>query len=430
MATRDMLAGQQQLALEEQSERSLPPTYANYEWTGEGLCERSGSDTILYSYWDQPFACTIRRQHRDPEDFLPAWPMLDAPDYGRIATQKSVLAHHPRTLGTGIAAGPGAEKALAEYIATLPRLLVALAAPFGAQQWLLLDLFRRAPGLWKQVHRQTAFGRLGTLSLTLELFCAAGRTASRQRQAFADTLNLETRETLLHRFLKTTPPPALLAFLEQFPPGSDLLNERSIKSALSQAGAPQVSEDLTRLQQRSFSAILSETEWAGMTHVQALIDQGVPLPRLIATIKSGLRNLTASERPAALAGLKKIQAPQALQWWLMHWTTLAGRSRTFPAPPIPTAPMLTPLANAAQLQRESQRMRNGVDRYLADVLAGDLYFYHYDGHPAATICLAATGTNDWLLLEVLGEDGTHLQDGTCQEIVPSLLSQDALKGYA
>lgn len=421
MATPDRLAGQQQLALEEHSERSLPPAYASYDWTSDGLCERSGSDAIVYAYWDRPFACTIRRQHREPQDFLPDWPVLEAPDYGRAAGARSVLAHHPRTLGTGIAAGPGAEKALSDYLATLPRLLTDLAAPFGAQQWLLLDLLRRAPGLWKQVQRQTALGRLGTLSLTLELFCAAGRTAPRQRQSFADFLTRETRETVLHRFLKTTSSPALLALLEQFPPGGGLLAERGIKSALSQEPAPSSSDDLTRLQKKLTGSVLSDTDWTEMIDVRALVDQGIPLPRLIATIKAGLRNLTESERPAALAGLAKIRAPQALQWWLVHWTTLAGRSRNFPAPPIPAAPMLTPLTNAAELQQESQRMRNGIDRFLADVLAGDLYFYHFDGVPAATVCLAATSKEDWLLLEVLGEDGVHLQDGAYADIIPALL---------
>jgi len=425
MATPKVVTDQQQLALEEQPERSLPPTYATYEWTSEGLCERSGSDAILYSYWDRPFACTVQRQHRDPQDLLPDWPMLDAPDYGRRAGDRSVLAHHPRTLGTGIAAGPGAETALGDYLATLPRLLTELAAPFGAQQWLVLDLFRRSHGLWQCFQRQTALGRLGALSLSLELFCSAGRTAPRQRQAFAEFLTRETRETVLQRFLHKTPSPALLATLERLPPGCGLLDNRDIKAALAPGAKTDAREELARLEDRCAAAILADTDWTGMADMKGLIKSGIALPRLIATIKAGLRNLTASERPAALRSLQKLRAPQALQWWLAHWTMLASRSRSFPAAPIPPRPVLTPIGDAATLAQESRRMRNGVDRFLADILAGDLYFYHFDGRPAATICLAATGSGDWVLLDALGEDGVRLQEEAYAEILPALMPQRA-----
>jgi hypothetical protein len=423
MATRDNLAGQQKLALEDHPERALPPTYASYDWTHDGLAERSGSDAIVYSYWDRPFACTLRRQHREPQDILPVWPLLDAPDYGRVAGRKSVLAHHPKTLGTGIAAGPGAETAIADWLATLPRLLTHLAAPFGAQQWLVLDLFRRSPDLWKLFHRQTALGRLGTLSLSLELFLAAGRTAPEQRDQFAGFLAGATRETVLQRFLGKTLPPALLASVERLPPGEDLLGERDIKSALDPGAGASAPERLARLEAKLTSAVLSGTGWADMTDTRALMDQGLSLPLLIHTVRSGLRNLTASERPAALSGLKRARAPQSLQWWLSHWTTLAARARHFPDPPIPPAPLLTPLTGAEALHQESRRMRNGIDRFLADVLAGDLYFYHFDGTPAATLCLAATGTGDWLLLDAIGENGAGLSDSTFAEIGPELMAR-------
>lgn len=423
MANRDMVAGQSQLALEDQAERSLPPTYATYEWTREGLLERCGSDAVVYAYWDQPFACTIRRQHREDQDFLPDWPLLDAPDYGRHAGDRSVLAHHPRALGTGIAAGPGAETALSEYLATLPRLLTRLAAPFGAQQWLLLDLFRRSADLWKRVHQQTALGRLGTLSLTLELFSVAGRTAPRQRQNFAEFVTLSTRETVLHRFLGKWPPAQLLASLERLPPGTPLLEERAFKNALTPASDTAAADELARLEQRLTATVLADTGRVDMDNIRALLDKGVALPRLIATINAGLRNLSESERPAALRGLSQIHAPQPLQWWLAHWTMLAGRSRSFPEPPVPPSPQLLPLTNAAALSQESRRMRNGVDRFLADVLAGDLYFYHFDGEPAATLCLAATARGDWLLLDVLGEDGTGFNDIAYGEILPCLTGQ-------
>ena len=425
MAAPEKVAGQQRLALEEQSERSLPPNYASYEWTSEGLSERSGSDLVAYCYWDQPFGCTIRRQHREPEDFLPSWPVFDAPDYGRVAGDKSVLAHHPRTLGTGISAGPGAEKALQDYLASLPRLLTRLAAPFGAQQWLVLDLLRRSEGLWKLFHRQAALGRISALSLSLELFCAAGRTAPRQRDSFADFLSRETRETVLFRFLKKAPSPSLLALLEQLPPGAELLGERDFKTALSKNDDAGARDCLERLRDKQIASILAETNWPDMADARRLIESGMPLPRLIATINAGLRNLTASERPAALSALKKVRAPQALQWWLAHWTTLAGRSRNVPEPPIPCAPLLTPLTTAGALHQEAQRMRNGIDRFLPDVLAGDLFFYHFDGIPAATICLAATDSGDWVFLEAVGEDGARLQESVYADIVPALLQRHA-----
>lgn len=421
MALKESLADQQQvLALDEKPERSLPPTYASYDWTNEGLAERSGGNAVVYSYWDQPFGCRIERQHREPEDFLPDWPVLDAPDYGRKADLKSVLAHHPKTLGTGIAAGPGADRALQEFVATLPRILIRLAAPFGAQQWLLFDIFRRSPGLWHRIHQQTALGRLGSFSLSLELFCAAGRTRPQQRQQFARFLSETTRETVLRRYLGRCPEPAVLALLEHIPPGSDVLERRALKAALHQKGEAVNLKDLVRLKDDVVAEILGNTCWLEITDIRALLSQGLSFVRIIHTIQSGLINLTSSERPAALKALKEVKVPQSLQWWSSHWTTLAGRSREFPPPPIAAASQLTPLHTAVALEEENRRMRNGIVRYLPEILSGDLYFYHWDGHPAATLCLAVSGNGDWILLDALGEDGAPIHDEALAEIIQAV----------
>jgi hypothetical protein len=421
MAMKDGLAVQQQLLdLDEKPERSLPPTYASYDWTGGGLTERSGENAVVYCYWDQPFGCRIERQHREAEDFLPDWPVLDAPEYGRTAGEISVLAHHPKTLGTGVAAGPGADKALHDFIGALPRILVHLASPFGAQQWLLLDLFRRSPGLWRKVHQQTALGRLGALSLTLELFCAAGRTRPQQRQEFARFLSDTTRETVLRRYLGQCPEPAVLALLEQVPPGTGMLDHRALKSALNQKGDLADLKELVRLKAEKTKAVLAETDWPEMVQIESLLEKGLSLARIIHTIQSGLKNLTETERPGALKALKQVAVPQSLQWWLARWTTLANRSREFPSPPIPPASLLSPLQTAAALEEENRRMRNNVAWYLPEVLSGDLYFYHWDGHPAATLCLAASGNGDWMLLDALGEDGTPIHDEALAEIIAAV----------
>ncbi|QDG75095.1 hypothetical protein [Labrenzia sp. PHM005] len=420
MALKESLADQQQLALDEKPERALPPTYASYDWTNEGLAERSGENAVVYCYWDQPFGCKIQRQHRDPEDFLPDWPVFEAPDYGRTTGLRSVLAHHPKTLGTGIAAGPGADTALQEFIATLPRILVRLAAPFGNQQWLLMDLFRRAPGLWRKVHQQTALGRLGTLSLMLELFCAAGRIRPQQRQQFANFLDETTRETVLRRYLGRCPEAPILALLEQIPPGSGILERRAIKSALNSKNGSLDLKDLVRLKDEVTEAILSETGWPEKADIRALLGKGLSFARILHTVHFGLRNLTLSERPAALKALRDAKAPQSLNWWSTHWTTIATRSREFPPPPIPAASQLSPLQTGAALEEENRRMRNNIARFLPDILAGDLYFYHWDGHPAATLCLAVSGNGDWTLLDALGEDGTPIHDEALAEIIQAV----------
>ncbi|MGV2978183.1 hypothetical protein AB1P65_22200 [Roseibium alexandrii] len=421
MAMMENLAGQQkQLALDEKPERTLPPTYASYDWISEGLAERSGENAIIYAYWDQPFGCKVQRQNREPEDFLPDWPVLDAPDYGRKAELKSVLSHHPKTLGTGIAAGPGVDKAFQDYIATLPLSLTRLAAPFGAQQWLLLDLFRRAPGLWRKVHQQTGLGRLGTLSLTLELFCAAGRTRPQQRQQLATALNETTREVVLTRYLGQTPEPSLLALLEQVPPGSGILEHRALKAALNQKSETQDLKDLVRMKDEMTDRILKQTDWPETLQIRVLLDLGLSFARILHIVQSGLRNLTEAERAGALKALKLIASPQKMQWWLAHWTMLAGRSREVPPPPIPATSLLSPLQTLSAIEEENRRMRNGIARYVPDVLAGDLYFYHWDGHPAATLCLAVSGNGDWTLLEALGEDGVPIPEEALAEIMSAV----------
>lgn len=421
MATKNSLAGQQQqLALDAKPERTLPPTYASYDWIQDGLAERSGDNAVIYCYWDQPFGCKIQRQHREAEDFLPTWPLIEAPDYGRKADLKSVLAHHSKTLGTGITAGPGADNALQDYLATLPRVLLRLAAPFGPHQWLLLDLFRRSPSLWHKVYQQTALGRLGTLSLTLELFLAAGRIRPQQREEFARFLTNEPRETVLRRYLGSIPNPAVLALLEQFPPDSGLLDRRAIKSALKPATEESNLKELGRLKDEMTETILANTNWTEIANIRVLLAQGLSFARIIHTIQTVLKNLTASERPAALKALGKVQVPQSLQWWSAHWTMLAGRSRSFPKSPVPPAALLSPLETPAALEQESHRMRNGISQYLLDVLGGDLYFYHWDGDPPATLCLAATGSGDWILLDALGIDGTPLHEETRAQIIAAI----------
>lgn len=420
--TETIAAAQQQLALEEKSPRAMPLTYASYDWTSEGLAERSGGDAIVYSYWDQPFGCQIRRQHQEPKVLLPDWPVFDAPDYGRSADARSVLAHHPRSLGTGIAAGPGADRSLQDYLATLPRLLVRLATPFGANQWLVLDLFRKNPDLWRKVHQQTALGRLGTLSLLLELFSAAGRTRPNQRAEFAAFLTTTCRETALRRYLGRCPDPAVLAMLEQMPPGAGMLGHRSIKSVLALGTNPKTQKELLRYKAEANSAILAATGWEAMADMRRLLESGLPLARLLQIMRSGLRNLTASERPAALAALKKIGAPQSLQWWSSQWTTLSRRSRSFPEPPLPPTDKLTALATPAALEAENRRLEFDLTRYLDDVLAGDLYFYRLEGDPAAVLCLAATDSGDWILLDALDPSGSRPDAAVMDEIAASMLA--------
>ncbi len=421
MAAKESLAGQQhQLALDEQPERTLPPTYASYDWTGDGLAERSGDNAVVYYYWDQPFGCKVHRQHRDPEDLLPSWPIIDAPDFGRKANSKSVLAHCPKTLGTGISFGPNADKSIQDYLATLPRSLLSLAAPFGEQQWLLMDLFRRSPGLWRNVYQQTALGRLGTFSLTLELFLAAGRKRPQQREEFARFLTENTRETALRRYLGHCPDAKVLAILEQIPPETGLLERRAVKTALKPTGEFGDPKELIRLKDDITETILSNTDWEDVANIRALLAQGLSFVRITQTIQMVLKNLTPSERPAALKALSKVQVPQSLQWWSAHWTMLAGRSRSFPPPPIPSAPLLSPLETAAAMDQESRRMRNGNTRFLLDVLAGDLYFYHWDGDPPATLCLAATDSGDWILLDALSVDGAPVHPESLVEIVEAI----------
>ncbi|MTI45826.1 hypothetical protein JM93_00545 [Roseibium hamelinense] len=399
--------------------------YASYQWTARGLTENFDGGAVLYGFWDRRFGCWTALVNRKPEEILPDWPILDCPAYGLKAESLSVLGHSKPVDGHKLKPGHRADIYFAEYLNSLPVLLKRLIAPFGRSQWLLLDLCAQHPRLWRHVHRHAAFGRVGALSLALDIFRTTQHSKAQNRFAFADFIASVPREKLFSQLLNRDFSSAVLGVLDLLPPCLASDQAAALVKVLDNNpdGSPmKPGPELLALSADIISTATSQSPLVSQFDKQDLLNKGISLPRFTYMVSEGLRHLTDAQKTAALKALCEVAVPQTFQWWFARFTDLGYKSRVFPPPPVSTAAPLFPISDRAALNSEDHEMRNGVSAYLPEILAGELYFYHWAGARPATVCLAATGTGDWIFFEAFGQNNSVIPDATSAEILTCLRS--------
>ncbi|MBO6758448.1 MAG: hypothetical protein JJ902_19095 [Roseibium sp.] len=405
------------LDLHQSGDRDSIPVYATYHWTPQGLTEKFETGAVVYGFWERLFGCWISSGDERLDEILPSWPVFSDPLSGVNGSPVSVLARGKAISDIKVKPGHRADVYLAEYLNSVPVTVRRLAAPFGRAQWLVLDLCYQQRGFWRFLHKERTHGRTGVTGLLLRLFMDAGQTGREDRAAFAVRLMTSKRMDLFGELIGRTLSGAILPFLEKLPASLQEDHDKHLLEAL-KTGEPEiVSAAVSDIVNEVFSTFpepLDRIDAAG------LMAQGVPISRLHYVLSEGMRHLTDRQKKAALHGLSDIRAPHTLQWWFARWTDLGYKSRRFPAPPVAATGPLLPISSRYGLEAEQTGMNNGAATYLSEILAGELYLYHWEGPEPATICLAATSAGDWLFHDAFGIGQAPLGRDTLTAIVDCL----------
>ncbi|GGB60677.1 hypothetical protein GCM10011316_35880 [Roseibium aquae] len=403
-----------------------PPVYASYEWTGEGLRETAGGDAVLYRYWDQGFGCALLRHGYRPIDMVIDWPLFDAPAFGAVSETVSLLAHLPRSLGPLTLPGPRSELAFMDYLASQPTVLTRLATPFGASQWLLLDLTRRTPGLWRRLVRQTAQGRLGLLSIALDRFRGAAQRGPDARQDLGQQLRDFEREQLARSLFHASVPVQTLARLDQLPPGQCFMTPAELRQLQDCERVDVFDQVIESATVRALSRFFKTAPLKDYPGLSGLIGGRISPARLFYTVETGFDALERAEHAAARRALSEVRSLQALQWWFKSVSDLARRSRPFPSPPLAAGQPLRALMTPEALRGAGVRAGTDLMQFLPHVLLGELYFYEWQapGNPAI-LALASTRRGDWVLLEIYGPEAVPVSPDLQSHILRHLIPPSA-----
>jgi len=421
MASSDSLPANATLPLFGELTPAPPPSYATYEWTQDGLREAAGADAILYRYWDRGFGCALLRHGYPPIDVVIDWPILASPTFATEPEQLSVLAHVPQSLGAHVNPGPRSELAFMDYIASLPTSLVRLAAPFGKCQWLMLDLLRRAPGLWRVLATLAARGQYGVLSLYLSRFQSALQRGPDARQDLAEDLAQFDRSRLVGDLIPCALPVETVAALDRISPGRGCLpatDLRRLQEAEHHSKVDRIAESATV---RSIASLFRTPPLTDFPNLSGLTGDRMPAVRLAHTVETGLQNLSSAQEPAARKSLLNVQSLQALQWWVKSTRDLALNSLPFPAPPLAARPPLEALCTAGDLREASQHVGYDLSQFLPQILSGELFFFSWKTGEPAVVVLASTQRGDWVFLEAFGKSGCSIPADLRDELFTHLM---------
>ena len=107
----------------------------HYQWQREGFVECIGQRRRVFGHWSCLFGCWEQDSADAPHfEVLPDWPIVDRRG---APLGHSVGATSPQLVAAG--------RIFAAYLDGVPLSLRRLAAPFGYQQWLIMDLIWQVP---------------------------------------------------------------------------------------------------------------------------------------------------------------------------------------------------------------------------------------------------------------------------------------------
>jgi len=348
------------------------------------------------------------------------WPILSSPTFGAEPELLSVLSHVPRSLGAHVNPGPRSELAFMDYIASLPTALSQLAAPFGSSQWLVLDLVRRAPALWRVLAKLAARGQYGVLTLSLNRFQTAVQRGPDARQELADHLAGFDRQKLVRDLIPCTLPVETVARLDRVSPGRGCLPATDMRRLQEAEHPSKVAQIVESAAVRSIASLFRSSPLRDFPNLKDLTGDRLPPVRLAHAVETGLKNLSKSQETAARKTLSSVRSLQALQWWVKSTSDLALNSHEFPTPPLNARAPLEALSSVQDVRDESRRIGYDLSQFLPQILSGDLYFYRWMTDEPTALVLASTQRGDWIFLEAFGPSGSFIDADLRDELLAHL----------
>ena len=130
------------------------------------------------------------------------------------------------------------------------------------------------------------------------------------------------------------------------------------------------------------------------------------------TLLSVYPRLSVDWQTRVRASLKRVPSGGVLAKWGERWTQRLSEVIEFPAPPFEAIQRLVPLVTAKAVRQEALTMQNCISSMMGRVLAGEIFFYNWDGPEPATVMLQQSPDSGWKFAEAYGYGNKQLPPQT------------------
>jgi len=380
-----------------------------YSVRRDALVEDLGTSRHVYGLWSRLFGCwRVAVESGRSREIVPHQPILG----GRGAATAARIEHP--VFGPGALMDATSRRqasgAFAAYFAEVPSRLRVLVAPMGRYQWLGLDLAWQVEGFARFAEDEMHGRRGHYLYACLALAGAAGRPRHRRR-ALALAMMRRRRREVLGEIVGRPVSAAALRALARLPEGpcAAWVYEWLIALAADPVRL-RVLAHLPEIAPVHLLVLGQLPDGAIDAKAVARLSRLAAAPAAVETVTRLLAELPKAARRQAVAGLgtRRGEGEDWLDRWLGRWQARLP----FPAPPFATSARLRPLASATALRDEGRQMRNCLGDMLGEVLAGDIYFFHWDGREPATVMVERGPSGAWRAGAALGPGNAPLAPAT------------------
>ena len=404
--------------------KEIPRQTWEYSFNTDALVERHEGKKVVYGLWDKLFGCWIVDEATGrSQEVVPTWRPLNTNGVWRdqkelrfplVGSDKTALCEAWRY---------EANTSFAAYFSSVPLRRRSLVAPLKHYQWLALDMIWQVPAFADFLDEEFYNGAEQYLYACFSL-AKAERFTRTQRRNFAKTLmskkrshvlgmlsgrqcqkkTLRTLKKLGRKFCSEEVYEFLVETVSGLEFSKPFVHARSINPALLEAVISMPREFCRAnivnliLSQEIFSEgqLPEDVEWNNSVEQQ------------IMQLYDLFRELPNAVKSSMLSSLGAVRSAADFFRWAEKWEGRIIELLGFPVPPFKEQSGLTPLSSPAAMKREALRMKNCLTSMIADVVVGEVYFYHYEGKELATVQIAKISNHDWGFHKALGHENQSL----------------------
>lgn len=290
---------------------------------------------------------------------------------------------------------------ISAYLELIPDRFQRPCAALGSSSWLGLEACWFFEEFSDWLLKSCWHGRFASLIWHL---ADARHKSRRQRRMLCELIQNQEPKELLSSFMAEPQARSCMNLLKRLKGGA--LNGGNVEGLLALARSPQKVKALSymgdiRVESLRHLSVLPEWLFRPNAIVGALRSGGAAFeflkclrthPLLLdKTVQTWIaKRMEAVRNMSDIDGLKE------------RWDSRIAAIAPFPHPPVTLPQPFEPIDTFRKLKSEGRRMNNCSVEYLAEVLAGKSYFYHWSGPEAATVRLIHTSTGGWLPEDISG----------------------------
>ncbi len=408
---------------EQSYDRRATPVCSTYRPARDGLIERFGKRYVIYGHWHKLFGCWFVDESCSPhatKEILPDWPIFFAPPQYVQASQISALHYLDLNEPRQLIVGNGANLSFASYLQTIPTLLQKLVLPYGAKQWLALDLCHQIPSFWRFLFTERETDNLGYTGTCFAALFSEEEHSRTHRRKFGEMIAHQNRQDVLRQMLKREFTRSEIRIISKLSPD---ITWEGVKNALEAISSPNSNAAMRNSEQVSPELVQAINNLpANFVHpnLSILVDDSNSVEYLSNKINCVIRNITPVQVQEAAKAFGKLRSIRDVDMWAANWMEKGKKNISYPPLPFKVEAPLRPIENFTELEAEGRLMRNCVADFFQEVFDRDLYFFHWGGEEPATICFMSTPSGEWRFAEALGYGNTELSPETLKEIMSKI----------